>query len=284
MKNLTQSNVKFHKNSIKAAIKAVLKVDAGDQSAYHILSIANGFKNDNEMMTYLSCAHYQLTANLGTEREPFVIKHDLGRWSNDLEAYQAAEDFLKHCPHSADWYFIKDGVEKETKIRSGKDENGLTMTIIIHDNNYEGLSQQLEQINSLVESGDFEGQAGLGDARFAYKTEGEQYDPIADCTVFAPAAEHAIFDDNGIIIDGESEDDTITSWNNRLETIEYWEGDLIRGLNVTVDEALQRDHCMFSAISHDNKTIYTGEIMDILDSVRDEEQEFHLYEHQDITR
>ena len=121
----------------------------------------------------------------------------------------------------------------------------------------------------------------LGQNTYQYNILGEEYDPIRDCDNFAPSSTYVIFDDNGIIYADKSEDEILGYWETREERsgdwADGWEGDLVMGVNISLQDALQADDMHYYAISHDNTKVYGGEIMDILDSMHDETAEFHLY-------
>lgn len=274
MTQLTLDQVKTQIPVLQAAIKKVLKVSAGKQSAYHIFAVSHGFTNDQHMKAELAKSPYSITTNLGTVNNPCMINHELGLFLEDFRATQEAEAFLRSCQKNLEWELMKNGDPTGKYIQSiTRPEQGLHLIIEIEDDNKEKMLQELEGIVSLVKGGNYH----EGGNNFSFTLSGEEYDVINDITCLAEDKSFIIFDSNGIIASDNSTDFIANIWKDSDNAIEEWSGNIIHAELVELSEALENDEQVYHAISRQSGTIYSGEIMDILDSLRYEKHEFSLF-------
>lgn len=265
---------------VQAAIKKHLKVDSGKQAAYHIFAVSHFFKNDQQMKGSFDKAEYTLVANLGSEKAPFTVEHKLGSFKTDQEAIAAGEYSIRFCDMEADWKLHRNGESTNMGIFSqySEPDKGYRLNLVAYDNSLEGLRETMSNICDQLEEGRCTGGVINGSSRYSFETKGDEYDPINDIDCIAPDNAYAIFDSKSIIISSDSEDDVYGAWNDREEEIDEWQDFLIYAQNIEVSDALEEDHCTYHAISRSTGTMYSGEIMDILDALQHENSEFSLFQ------
>jgi hypothetical protein len=279
MNSLNKEIVKTQIPALQKAIKEHLKVDAGKQAAYHIFAVSNFFRNDQQMKAELSKNSYSLSANFGTTDFPCIIKHELGLFSEDHQAIDEAELFLRSCQKTMNWELVKNDEDTGKFLSSfSRPEKGLNITIEINAEKYSDVEDLLgiakEQIMDLHRGDDI----GFGtDNNCEFHVSGEEYDVIADIDCLVGDNQYIIFDRNGIIDSDNSEDEIISLWENRDSEYDSWESYLIQAENVELSYALENDEQIYHAISRQSGSIYSGEIMDILDTLKHEKHEFSLF-------
>jgi hypothetical protein len=283
---LNTNTVKTHISIVQAAIQEHLKVDAGKQAAYHIFSVCNFLQNDQQLKGLLKKSTYEITTNLGNTEFPCIITHTLGNYSNENEAKYEAEKFLRSCQHQSEWNLLKDGklIESDSgytyTVRAmPTPKKGLQLTINIEGEKYSDLIDHLDNVKDKIEDNNSIGTSIFTREMNNYEFEifGEEYDVIRDIDCLVSSDEFIIFDANGVISSNALESEINLMWIDRNTRYDSWSSYLIQAELIELEDALENDEEKYHAISSDSKTIYSGEIMDVLDSLKDENQEFSLY-------
>jgi hypothetical protein len=283
---LNKASLKTHITTVQAAIQSELKVDAGKQAAYHIFAVCNFLQNDQQLKGLLKKSTYAITTNLGSAKNPCVITHTIGNFEHDHEGKWEAEMYLRSCEVQAEWNILKDGeilqVDNDYNftLRSMPTPiKGLKMTITVEAEKYSDLVDHLDNIKDKIESEHSCGQIPLPRTMHDYTFEvfGDEYDFIEDITCLVDNNLYAVFDAKGIIESTNDEDDIISTWENRHTEIIDWSGYLIHGEFTELSSALEDDTERYHAISRDNTIIHSGDITDVLDALKEANQEFSLY-------
>lgn len=279
MNNLKSNQIKAQIPALQSAITKYLKVDAGKQAAYHIFAVSHFFKNDQQMKAELSKHSYSLSANFGTIDHPCIIKHNLGLFTEDHQAIDEAELFLRNCQKIMNWQLVKNDKDTGNFINSfSRPEKGLNITIEINAEKYSDVDDLLdrtkEQIMNLHRSNSID--YGT-DNNCEFSVSGEEYDVIADIDYLIEDDQYIIFDSNGIKDSDNSEDKIIALWENKDSKYDSWKNYLIQAENIELSHALENDEQLYHAISRQSGSIYSGEIMDILDILKHEKHEFSLF-------
>jgi hypothetical protein len=278
MTDLTLQNIKTQIPLLQAAIKKHLKVGCGKQAAYHIFAVSNFFTNDNHMKAELNKSMYSITANFGTYEHPCLIKHEIGLFSQDHQAINEAESFLKSFQQKMLWALLKNDEKTGKHIEARvSPEQGLNLTIIINGDKHSDICQQLDDVKGMINDG-FRGNSGGSESvNFDYDITGEEYDIISDITCLVEDNNYIIFDSKGIIDADNCVDEIDAKWENRDSEYDSWETYLIHAEYVDLQHALENDEQTYHAISRQSGSIYSGEIVDILDVLRHEKHEFSLF-------
>lgn len=278
MTNLNKDLVKAQIPLIQEAITKHLKVDAGKQAAYHIFSVAHFFKNDNQMKASFEKSHYSIHSNFGTVDFPCMITHDIGMFDSEHQAYYEAEAFLKACKKNITWELVKDNKGTGKLIQSRNNpERGLSLSIEIRGEKQSDIEHHLDDVKDQIQSGLRGNGGGSETDSFEFNIYGEEYDVFNDIDCFVDDNTYAIFDAKGVIESSDEEDDILAIWKESDKEIEEWTEFLVHGENVELDYALQNDEEVYYALSRQSGTFYSGQIVDILDSLKDETAEFSLF-------
>jgi len=281
-KKLNTQIVKAHIPSVQAAIKDLLKVDAGKQAAYHIFAVSNFLKNDQQLKGILKKSTYEVTTNLGTSENPCTISHIVGDFEFDYEGKQASEMFLRNCELKAEWNILKDGellnVDNSylyTIRTMPRPKKGLTLTVSVQGNRFSDLSDSLEFIKQKVddESPGWEDQKN----RYSFEIFGDEYDDLYDVKLSNEGDEFILLDSNRVF-DRASTIEHITSTleNEELKNTEHCNC-LVCGEKTDIEEALTNDDDSFFAISTETSEIVSGDIYAVLGAIQEESSLFTLY-------
>lgn len=283
--NINFDSVKAHIPLVQAAIKEHLKVDAGKQASYHIFSVCNFLKNDQTLKSLYNKDTYTLTANLGSVELPCVIEHVLGNFENENDAKWEAENFIRKCQKQIEWNLLKNG----ELVTSGNSEytytiyskpnpqRGLQVEIKLNAEKGSDIELMLENLTSEILDGFTEKSHAINDESYTFNVFGEEYDVVEDIDCLVDDNMYVIFDSKGIIESSDEEDDIHTIWENKDTEILTFNSYLVLGEFVELQDALENDECTYHAISRQSGTIYSGEIMDVLDSLKYEKHEFSIF-------
>jgi len=281
-KKLNTQIVKAHIPSVQAAIKELLKVDAGKQAAYHIFAVSNFLKNDQQLKSVLKKSTYEVTTNLGTSEKPCVISHTIGDFEFEHEGKQESEMFLRNCELKAEWSILKDGElltvddSYTYTIRTmPRPEKGLRLTISINGNQYRDLSDSLEFIKSKIDddSPQWEDQEN----RYSFEVFGDEYDELRDVILSGGGEKYVLIDSTTVVGEASTEENILSILENKEQENPEESESLVYGEKVDAEEALSDDDSSYFAVSKEISMIISGDISYVLEELKESNALFSLY-------